>query len=438
MCKDSSLGNHLKSVLVYTAMLMLIITLIIPKDATAQDSLGVSCLGWLSTFHSNDIEIQGNFAYIADPSVDNGGGGLRIVDITDPTNPHEVGSILSQYGAGGIAVYGDYAYLTRGAQGLIVFNISDPSNPQEVGVYNSNEYSHNVYVSENYVFWANGDSGLRIFSSSNPESLVEVGCCSTLYAYDVFVLDNYAYVVDHSSGLRIINISNPEHPLEVGYCITPGFSSDIVVSGGFAYVADWPNSLRIIDVNNPNDPQEVGFYDTPGQLYGVVVSEEYAYLADDNPGLRILNISDPQNPIEEGFYSKFGGDPVAVSLDDDHIYVAALSQFWILNGSDTNVHNNGDSQTPVEFAITSAYPNPFNPTLNVSVALPETGNLKVSVFNIMGQEVATLSNGGQYSAGTHNFIFNADEVTSHSSGVYFVHASVPGKLNRVKKVVLMK
>ncbi len=94
-------------------------------------------------------------------------------------------------------------------------------------------------------------------------------------------------------------------------------------------------------------------------------------------------------------------------------------------------------QMPEHYSLDLCYPNPFNPTLNVGVSLPETSDLKVMIYNVMGQNVATLAD-RSYSVGTHNFVFNANEVTSHSSGVYFVHASVAGKLNQVKKVILMK
>ncbi|MCB2213460.1 T9SS type A sorting domain-containing protein [bacterium] len=91
-------------------------------------------------------------------------------------------------------------------------------------------------------------------------------------------------------------------------------------------------------------------------------------------------------------------------------------------------------EMPKEFALQQAYPNPFNPTTNVAVSLPETADLKVTVFNVMGQQVATLAN-GQVNAGTHNFVFDAANL---SSGVYFIQAQVPGQLNAIQKVTLMK
>jgi Secretion system C-terminal sorting domain/Viral BACON domain len=92
-----------------------------------------------------------------------------------------------------------------------------------------------------------------------------------------------------------------------------------------------------------------------------------------------------------------------------------------------------DAEVPSEFVLHPAYPNPFNPSTTLSVSLPEATKLNVAVFNIAGQQVATLAN-GQYSAGSHTLTFDASHL---SGGVYFVQATA-GSWNDVQKVVLMK
>jgi Secretion system C-terminal sorting domain/Carboxypeptidase regulatory-like domain len=91
-------------------------------------------------------------------------------------------------------------------------------------------------------------------------------------------------------------------------------------------------------------------------------------------------------------------------------------------------------ELPSEYAVGDAYPNPFNPSTSVMIALPQASELTVSVFNVMGQQVATLAN-GKFNAGQHTFSFDASNL---SSGIYFVHAHVPGELNKIQKITLMK
>jgi Right handed beta helix region/Kre9/KNH-like N-terminal Ig-like domain/Secretion system C-terminal sorting domain len=89
---------------------------------------------------------------------------------------------------------------------------------------------------------------------------------------------------------------------------------------------------------------------------------------------------------------------------------------------------------PDSYSISAAYPNPFNPTTTISVALPNAADLAVVVYNVAGQQVAELAN-GQFTAGTHNLTFDASGI---ASGLYFVRASVPGELDKVQKVMLVR
>jgi hypothetical protein len=94
----------------------------------------------------------------------------------------------------------------------------------------------------------------------------------------------------------------------------------------------------------------------------------------------------------------------------------------------------GLSEKPDKFEIVSTYPNPFNSTLTVTIALPETSPLTLKIFDTLGREIFTLAN-NSYSAGYHLFSFNAQ---NQSSGIYFIHASVTGKMNEIRKIVLVK
>jgi Secretion system C-terminal sorting domain len=107
---------------------------------------------------------------------------------------------------------------------------------------------------------------------------------------------------------------------------------------------------------------------------------------------------------------------------------------WVGNGSFIAGEEGNVVALPTSFSMAKAYPNPFNPSTTVAIALPMASDLTVTVFNIMGQQVATLAN-GKFNAGQHNFSFDASNL---SSGIYFVHAIVPGELNEIQKITLMK
>ena len=86
-----------------------------------------------------------------------------------------------------------------------------------------------------------------------------------------------------------------------------------------------------------------------------------------------------------------------------------------------------------EFSLSSAYPNPFNPTTSMTLAVPVAGKVSVQVYNIMGQVVATLIS-GHMNASTYTLTWDASSV---SSGIYFVKAEAVGSVT-TQKLVLMK
>lgn len=98
-----------------------------------------------------------------------------------------------------------------------------------------------------------------------------------------------------------------------------------------------------------------------------------------------------------------------------------------------------DPQVPViETALSSAYPNPFNPTTTLSFSLHEAGPASLEIFNQKGQLVKTLVD-ANLEAGIHRYIWNGDDSNGSrvSSGLYFYRMK-SGKFSSTRKMVLMK
>ncbi|MBI5727367.1 MAG: immune inhibitor A, partial [Ignavibacteriales bacterium] len=88
---------------------------------------------------------------------------------------------------------------------------------------------------------------------------------------------------------------------------------------------------------------------------------------------------------------------------------------------------------PKEFALEQNYPNPFNPSTVISYQLPENGKVKLTVFDCLGTEIATIVDGAQ-AAGKYNVTFNGANL---SSGVYYYTLSA-GKHTVSRKMLLLK
>ncbi len=95
--------------------------------------------------------------------------------------------------------------------------------------------------------------------------------------------------------------------------------------------------------------------------------------------------------------------------------------------------------SPKEFSLSQNYPNPFNPSTAISFSLPEPGNVKLSVYNLLGQEVKTLVS-SDMEPGTYKTVWNARNNSGQrvTSGVYFYRLAVNNKVINTHKMVLLK
>ncbi|HSD64056.1 MAG TPA: T9SS type A sorting domain-containing protein [Ignavibacteriaceae bacterium] len=99
----------------------------------------------------------------------------------------------------------------------------------------------------------------------------------------------------------------------------------------------------------------------------------------------------------------------------------------------TGVKQDNNTPIPLTFNLAQNYPNPFNPSTRIEFNVPETGNVKLTVYNVLGQEVAVLVN-GMVTAGLHTATFNA---SSLPSGTYIYKLQSNNSV-MVKKMMLMK
>lgn len=90
-------------------------------------------------------------------------------------------------------------------------------------------------------------------------------------------------------------------------------------------------------------------------------------------------------------------------------------------------------EIPEEFGLLSNYPNPFNPVTNIRFALPEASNVKLIVYNMLGQEVARLVD-GPMSAGFKEVTWNASDF---ASGMYICKMEA-GSFSQAMKIMLVK
>jgi hypothetical protein len=273
------------------------------------------------------------------------GGGLDIIDISNPAAPYKVGNCETPGIARRVYVRGNYAYVADRRGGLQIIDVSDPSKPVSVlptDFVQVVKDARDVCGQGDYIYVADSSFGLRIIDVSNPSSPVLKSTFDSLQeAAAVYVKGNYVYAAYSSNDIvysknliayiRILDVSIPSSPVVVGEYFTKKyyFMENIVVDGNYAYVAcsnvetsDFFSSLLVLDVSVPTSPTLVGEY-TSSTNYSkyVTVNGNYAYLAEELGGVDIIDISNPASPSKTGEY-KTNGTAYSAVAEGKYLYIA--------------------------------------------------------------------------------------------------------------------
>ncbi|WP_416839551.1 LVIVD repeat-containing protein [Haloferax sp. DFSO52] len=302
-----------------------------------------------------EVSTQGNYAYVAT------GDGLSVVDWTTPGRPNVVGTMTASAPAGGILdakVDGDLAALaSNGGPGITLVDVSDPTTPTEYGFVDVGHHIHNVFLHEGYAYLTVNESGSGPFSEarttivdvSDPTAPTTVGAYRLKddfpgYAaggvnpcHDIYVQDDVLYQAFWDAGVVVADVSDPTDPQTITqfgaapmadtpvgdsfpterYLTAPGNAHYVQPSpdGSLVYVGaetfpdgfvsnpdnDDYGGIRVFDVSNPASPMELARIDPPNvdafrtsHNFDVTANRLHASWYDG--GVTVHDVSDPANP----------------------------------------------------------------------------------------------------------------------------------------------
>jgi hypothetical protein len=122
-------------------------------------------------------------------------------------------------------------------------------------------------------------------------------------------------------------------------------------------------------------------------------------------------------------------------IDDVRLYNRALDEYEIQNlfyGID-DIEQSDIHAHPGTFELYQNYPNPFNPTTSIVYSIPYNTKVTLKVYNILGEEVATLLYNEQRSAGKYEVTFNASDF---NSGIYIYQLKASSKTKNMKMMFI--
>ncbi len=198
------------------------------------------------------------------------------------------------------------------------------------------------------------------------------------------------------------------------------------------YVADWGQSyffqgiagdpitdqiiLSLSGIYDRSPDQVAAFDSYASTLFTFSASTRYSGIRADDGNSKVV-------------YLGFGFEQINdIAVRDTLI---AKSVRWLTEDLVLSAAN--DPNKILTFGLEQNYPNPFNPTTSISYTIPKSAQTTLKVYDVLGNEVATLVN-GENTAGVHSVEFNAAKL---SSGIYFYKLQ-SGNLLQTKKMMLLK
>jgi hypothetical protein len=226
-----------------------------------------------------------------------------------------------------------YAYVAAAECGLRIVDISDPAQPVEVGAY------YPPLMGEIAGFPSSeGQPPSYLFYSQGARAVV----------VDQVAGQVYAYVAALGAGLRVVNVSNPTQPVEVGVLTSSeGGFVDVIITNDQAYLAKPGVGVQIVDISEPTLPQAASLaaLEWPNEVWSLATNPadtSYIYgaagtcLGFERSCLGLLHVIDGVNPAALNTFSsaRFDGYSTHLAVSDQHAYMLTRSGLLVLDVAD--------------------------------------------------------------------------------------------------------
>ena len=287
-------------------------------------------------------------------------GGVEFYDISNPQILNHLDSFSFSGGGGGgggtkpncVSATNEYAYFTTN-NGIKIVNISNPSNPQSSGsISNTNGYNlENLDIKNNILAVAAHENGVLIYNITNPISPQLISNIDTDNAWVVHLTDEYLYIGDESN-LLIYDIDgfNFINSIQLSNSI-----KDIKSDLEYLYVAIGSDGVVALDVSSDN-PSIVDIFNTSALANRIDIFNNKVAISDwdDVEVIELIN-----NSFELIGYKNNTNRTMAIATKDNFIYSAEWATVQVfeyaqIEGPDIDLNmyelnypyvDNGDSYT---------------------------------------------------------------------------------------------
>jgi hypothetical protein len=174
--------------------------------------------------------------------------GLLVFDCVNPSNIQLI-SHYDNYLINSIDIQGEIAYASCGTSGIRILDISDVFNIHEIGHFPAKSHFQDVVENDNIVYTVDYNYGFYILDVSDPTNPTKFAR-EKGRSFSVTIVDKYsnqiAYIAGYDCGLRVYNVTTPNKPVLMGSYYDGGYLHDVEVDGDYIYLADGYDGLEIL------------------------------------------------------------------------------------------------------------------------------------------------------------------------------------------------
>lgn len=286
----------------------------------------------LDTGGATDIRVIDQLAYVINtfdiPGVAHPEEkGLRVIDVSDPSQPEIIGMLNSPGVAEDLEIVGTTAYIADGEYGVMIVDISDPANPLKVSSLDTPAYAKAITISGNLAYVADNGSGLQIVDASDPAFPQIIGWLDppgSSMTRQVAVRDTTVYLGDRTD-LLVIDVSQPSSPQLVRTIDLTYFPREFLLSGDRLYISGSDHGVDIFDVSSPEDPRLAGMTEGFASTLGLSLFDNRLYLANGSQGVSVVDVTDPAGLLEVAWVDNPPGSVYRVAVQGDFLFNASGS-----------------------------------------------------------------------------------------------------------------
>ncbi|GAB4295688.1 MAG: hypothetical protein Kow0098_18210 [Ignavibacteriaceae bacterium] len=450
-----------------------------------------------------DIKVHDHYAYTVTEGTSTGTG-LQIIDLSNlPNSAQLVNTVTTWFtSAHNLFIDDGFAYVvgTGGGGGIHILDLTDPVNPVRTAYYTQSNYVHDVYVYNDTIVVAGGDTYdlVDATNKSNPQMISSTGSATPpgIYAHsgwmtddkryffateefdvrdiivydlidrttwetvvpswqmtgsspvhNLFIRNNWAYISYYKHGLVVLNITDPLNPVLEGWYDTYPSSSGFYdgawgcypyLPSGNILISDISSGLWILDfLPDGITPVELNSF-TANIIDNNVQLNWSTSTETNNSGFNIESLTDKHNWRNIAFIPGFGTttNPQHYTYTDRNP-LPGINYYRLVQIDFDGTKKYYDPvevtiNSPASFKLEQNFPNPFNPSTKIEFSLPSEEHVSLKIFNSLGENVAELIN-ETLNAGTHQVTFDAKNLPT---GIYIAKLETGSFIKSIKMTLL--